>query len=69
MTHNELVTEACCQLWHTDPSARVQAGQKLAELRDRSAIVYLEQAWEREVDDETKCKLGVALSKLKLDRS
>ncbi len=69
VTHNELVTEACCQLWHTDPQTRVRAANRLAQLKDRSAIDQLKMAWDREGDDETQRLLGNALSELIHDRT
>ena len=64
MTKSELVTQACCQLWHTDAEMRQRAAAKLAQFDDRSALRHLDVALTRESDEGTRVAIRGAIETL-----
>ena len=64
MTRNERVTEACCQLWHTDVETRRHAASQLAQFGELDSVQHLEQAVDRERDPTMRDELSRALANL-----
>jgi len=64
VTKPEQVTEACCRLWHPGAETRQCAAARLAQLDDRSALLHLRRALEREADDGARVAIEAAITSL-----